>query len=215
MLSKQDPAYPGDERFLASGTTPLFRVGVPHTVGIVQVGNQITVSADGRLLTKFTDTQRPYLTGAFGIYCEDAQAQFPPHPPPQLPSPPRAPAPHRNTHYPQSMTRCPRKAEVSDDASKPYQPNVPLRWPHPRRRIMVIYGTRPEAVKVAPLIRALDESALFTPLRRRHRPAPDHARPGQRRLRDQARIDLDIHQPGQTLTDITTRALAGVQTLLA
>ena len=76
VLSKQDPAYPGHERFLASGTTPLFRVGVPHSVGVVQVGNRITVSADGHLLTQFTDTQRPYLTGAFGMYCEDAQAQF-------------------------------------------------------------------------------------------------------------------------------------------
>jgi hypothetical protein len=76
VLSKQDPAYPGQQRFLASGTTPRFRVGVPHSVGVVQAGNRITVSADGRLLTQFTDTQRPYLTGAFGMYCEDAHAQF-------------------------------------------------------------------------------------------------------------------------------------------
>ena len=76
VLSKQDAAYPGHQRFLASGTTPLFRVGVSHSVGVVQVGNQITVSADGHLLTQFTDTQRPYLTGAFGMYCEDAHAQF-------------------------------------------------------------------------------------------------------------------------------------------
>ena len=76
VLSKQDPAYPGHQRFLASGTTPLFRVGVPHSVGVVQAGNRITVSADGHLLTRFTDTQRPYLTGAFGMYCEDAHAQF-------------------------------------------------------------------------------------------------------------------------------------------
>ena len=58
----------------------MFRLGVPHIVGIVQVGNQITVSADGRLLTHFTDTQRPYLTGEFGFYCEDAQAQLRPDP---------------------------------------------------------------------------------------------------------------------------------------
>ena len=32
------------------------------------------------------------------------------------------------------------------------------------RQIMVIYGTRPEAVKVAPLIRALDDSEVFTPV---------------------------------------------------
>ena len=32
------------------------------------------------------------------------------------------------------------------------------------RQIMVIYGTRPEAVKVAPLIQALDRSEVFTPV---------------------------------------------------
>ena len=54
----------------------MFRVGVPHSVGIVQIGDQITVSADGHLLTQFTDTQQAYLTGAFGLYSEDAQARF-------------------------------------------------------------------------------------------------------------------------------------------
>jgi cellulose synthase/poly-beta-1,6-N-acetylglucosamine synthase-like glycosyltransferase len=90
VLSKQDPAYPGHQRFLASGRTPLFRVGVPHSVGVVQAGNRITVSADGRLLRKFTDTQRPYLTGAFGMYCEDAHAQFDHIRLTQLPASPQA-----------------------------------------------------------------------------------------------------------------------------
>ena len=90
VLSKQDPAYPGDERFLASGTTPLFRVGVPHSVGVVQVGNRITVSADGHQLTQFTDTERPYLTGAFGMYSEDAQVQFDHIRITQLPASPQA-----------------------------------------------------------------------------------------------------------------------------
>ena len=76
VLSKQDPAYRGDERFLASGSSPRFRVGAPHRVGIVQIGNQITVSADGRRLTQFTDTQRPYLSGGFGVYSEDSEARF-------------------------------------------------------------------------------------------------------------------------------------------
>ena len=75
-LSKQDPAYRGGERFLASGLRPAFEVGVPHNVGIVQVGNQITVSADGQVLTHFTDTENPYLSGAVGFYTEDAQAAF-------------------------------------------------------------------------------------------------------------------------------------------
>jgi 1,2-diacylglycerol 3-beta-glucosyltransferase len=76
VLSKQDPAYRGDERFLASGRTPGFPVGRPHQVQITQAGPTITVHADGHLLTRFTDTLRPYLTGSLGLYCEDSLAQF-------------------------------------------------------------------------------------------------------------------------------------------
>jgi 1,2-diacylglycerol 3-beta-glucosyltransferase len=76
LLSKQDPAYPGGERFLASGRTPRFRVGVPHLVGIVQIGDQITVSGDDHLLTRFTDTRQAYLRGSFGAYSEDSDARF-------------------------------------------------------------------------------------------------------------------------------------------
>ena len=76
LLSKQDPAYPGGERFLASGRTPRFRVGVPHSVGIVQIGDQITVSGDGHVLTRFTDTRQAYLRGSFGAYSEDSNARF-------------------------------------------------------------------------------------------------------------------------------------------
>jgi hypothetical protein len=47
-LSKQDPRYPGGQRFLASGRTPAFPVGSWHRIGIVQVGDQIDVAADGR-----------------------------------------------------------------------------------------------------------------------------------------------------------------------
>jgi len=76
LLSKQDPAYPGGERFLASGKLPQFPIGAEHRVGVVQSGNQITVSAEGRVLTKFVDTERPYLTGGFGVYAEDSVARF-------------------------------------------------------------------------------------------------------------------------------------------
>jgi UDP-N-acetylglucosamine 2-epimerase (non-hydrolysing) len=83
------------------------------------------------------------------------------------------------------------------------------------RRIMIVYGTRPEAVKVAPLIRALKDSPLFTPLvavTAQHRSMLDQVNDvfGIR-----PEFDLDIHHPGQTLAAITTRALDGVQGLLA
>jgi len=86
---------------------------------------------------------------------------------------------------------------------------------HDPKRIMVIYGTRPEAVKVAPLIQALQAAPLFTPVvavTAQHRSMLDQVNEVFGVTPD---FDLDIHQPGQTLTSITTRALVGVQQLLA
>jgi len=83
------------------------------------------------------------------------------------------------------------------------------------RRIMVIYGTRPEAVKVAPLIQALDRSEMFTPVvavTAQHRSMLDQVNAV---FGVEPAFDLDIHQPGQTLTEITTRALSGVRSVLA
>ena len=83
------------------------------------------------------------------------------------------------------------------------------------RKIMVIYGTRPEAVKVAPLIRALEASPIFTPLvavTAQHRSMLDQV---NEVFDIKPEFDLDSHRPGQTLTAITTRALHGVQEMLA
>jgi UDP-N-acetylglucosamine 2-epimerase (non-hydrolysing) len=81
--------------------------------------------------------------------------------------------------------------------------------------IMVVYGTRPEAIKVAPLIRALDESGLFTVLvavTAQHRTMLDQVNDV---FGIKPEFDLDIHSQGQTLADITTRALTGAHALLA
>ena len=106
---------------------------------------------------------------------------------------------------------------LAQETSDPLPPQPPERRHDgtPRRRIMVIYGTRPEAVKVAPLILSLTKSALFVPLvgvTAQHRSMLDQVNAVFGITPD---FDLDIHQPGQTLTDITTRALRGVQELLA
>jgi UDP-N-acetylglucosamine 2-epimerase (non-hydrolysing) len=80
-------------------------------------------------------------------------------------------------------------------------------------RIMVVFGTRPEAIKVAPVLTALEDSPLFEPIvvvTGQHREmltqvlelfsiVPDH--------------DLGILEPRQTLTSVTTRALAGLEPL--
>ncbi|MDQ2680137.1 MAG: DUF1080 domain-containing protein, partial [Candidatus Eremiobacteraeota bacterium] len=75
-LGKEDPAYPDNQRYLATGTTPRFTIGNHYLVRIVQVGSQITVYVDGTTLTTFNDAERPYSAGALGLYCEDSHVQF-------------------------------------------------------------------------------------------------------------------------------------------
>ena len=75
-LGKEDPAYPGSQRYLATGSTPSFPVGTPHTVRVRQVGNEISVWANGKLLTRYRDTERPYRMGRIGLYTEDAHVYF-------------------------------------------------------------------------------------------------------------------------------------------
>jgi hypothetical protein len=75
-LGKEDPAYPGAQRYLRTGSSPTFAVGKWHTMRIRQVGNVITVWGDGIRLTSFTDRQRPYRSGHVGLYNEDSLVHF-------------------------------------------------------------------------------------------------------------------------------------------
>lgn len=74
-LGKEDPAYPGAQRFLATGSQP-FPIGSWYSVRIRHVGTTMRVWADGALLATFTDGQRPYVDGAIGLYSEDARVRF-------------------------------------------------------------------------------------------------------------------------------------------
>ena len=78
------------------------------------------------------------------------------------------------------------------------------------RKILVIYGTRPEAIKMAPVVKALENSPHLEPI---------VAVTGQHReMLDQVNAlfdivpqhDLDIIQPRQQLHEITMRALGGL-----
>lgn len=78
------------------------------------------------------------------------------------------------------------------------------------RRIMVVYGTRPEAVKLAPVVMALRNAPDLEPyvvVTGQHREMLDQVNllfgidPDQ---------DLNIFGPGRSLTGVTTKALAGV-----
>lgn len=81
--------------------------------------------------------------------------------------------------------------------------------------VMPIYGTRPEAIKMAPIVAALKADDAFecvVTVTGQHREmldqvnelfgiTPDH--------------DLDIHQPGQSLAGILTRTINGLDSLFA
>lgn len=75
-LGKEDPAYPGAQRFLATGASPTFPVDTNYRVRVVKVGSTMTVWVDGTKLTSFTDEERPYGGGSFGLYNEDAEVWF-------------------------------------------------------------------------------------------------------------------------------------------
>jgi hypothetical protein len=74
-LGKRDPAYPGGQRFLATGRTA-YPVGDWYDVRVEQRGPVLAVSVGGKPLVTFTDKERPYLRGNVGAYTEDATVRF-------------------------------------------------------------------------------------------------------------------------------------------
>lgn len=78
------------------------------------------------------------------------------------------------------------------------------------KKVMVVYGTRPEAIKMAPIVKALDRSPVLEPVvvvTGQHRELLD----GVNALFDIVpRHDLDIIEPRQQLHEVTCRALDGL-----
>ncbi|MEU6365265.1 UDP-N-acetylglucosamine 2-epimerase (non-hydrolyzing) [Streptomyces sp. NPDC046931] len=82
------------------------------------------------------------------------------------------------------------------------------------KRIMTVYGTRPEAIKMAPVVEALRASDHFEPLvavTGQHRSMLDQV---NRLFGIEPDHDLGILSAGQTLTDITTRTLERLRPVL-
>lgn len=80
---------------------------------------------------------------------------------------------------------------------------------------MTVYGTRPEAIKVAPVIRALQESEQFesvTVVTGQHREMLDQVNEIFEIVPD---FDLDIFGHGQTLAGITAKILERLDPILA
>ncbi len=82
------------------------------------------------------------------------------------------------------------------------------------KKIMVIFGTRPEAIKMAPVIKELEKRENLMPIvcvTAQHRQMLDQELEVFQIKPD---YDLDIMEQGQTLTDITIKSLHGIENVL-
>lgn len=75
-LGKRDPAYPGGQRFLATGDDICARRGSPSTIVLTAKGNRLRLKIAGATVATVVDSQRPYRSGTAGMYSEDADVTF-------------------------------------------------------------------------------------------------------------------------------------------
>ena len=81
-------------------------------------------------------------------------------------------------------------------------------------KVMSVFGTRPEAIKMAPLVKALEateEIHSIVCVTAQHREMLDQV---LEVFDIQPDYDLDIMKSKQTLTDITIRALKGLEEVM-
>jgi len=84
-----------------------------------------------------------------------------------------------------------------------------------KKRVMCVFGTRPEAVKLAPVVHALRRSKTLEPvvaITAQHREMLDQM---MRWFDVKADYDLDLMRHGQTLAELTSRVVTGVDELLS
>lgn len=81
-------------------------------------------------------------------------------------------------------------------------------------RVLSVFGTRPEAIKMAPVVTALERSGTFESLvcvTAQHREMLDQV---LRLFRIEPHFDLNLMRQGQDLTDITMAVLGGLREVL-
>lgn len=82
-------------------------------------------------------------------------------------------------------------------------------------KLLIVFGTRPEAIKMAPVVKALQESSKLQVrvcVTGQHRQMLDQV---LRLFEITPEFDLDLMQPGQTLTQLTCNILQGMESVLA
>lgn len=78
-------------------------------------------------------------------------------------------------------------------------------------RILTVFGTRPEAIKMAPVVKAISSDDFFDSrvcITAQHREMLDQV---LSLFKIEPDFDLDIMKPGQSLTDITAHVLKGLE----
>ena len=84
-----------------------------------------------------------------------------------------------------------------------------------KKKILLVFGTRPEAIKMAPLVKVLQADAEHFETRvcvtAQHRQMLDQVLDV---FNIQAEYDLNIMAPGQDLYDITSKVLLGLRDVL-
>ncbi|WP_316699674.1 non-hydrolyzing UDP-N-acetylglucosamine 2-epimerase [Paratissierella segnis] len=81
-------------------------------------------------------------------------------------------------------------------------------------KVMTVFGTRPEGIKMAPILKALEKRSNIESvicITAQHREMLDQV---LRLFNIKPDYDLNIFKPGQTLTEITTRALEGLEEVI-
>lgn len=84
-----------------------------------------------------------------------------------------------------------------------------------KKRILTIFGTRPEAIKMAPLVRALQADSRFISklcVTAQHREMLDQV---LKLFKVSPEYDLNIMKPGQSLSKITSRIITGLQPVIS
>jgi UDP-N-acetylglucosamine 2-epimerase (non-hydrolysing) len=110
----------------------------------------------------------------------------------------------------QSMATELQNSNPFNDIHCPVDPYAQLHS-HPMLKILIVFGTRSEAIKLAPLIKEFAREATFNTkicVTGQHRELLDHVLAFFKITPD---YDLNLMAPNQSLFDITSKALAGLK----
>ena len=81
-------------------------------------------------------------------------------------------------------------------------------------KIMTVYGTRPEAIKVAPVIKALENDERFESVAVSTGQHKEMLEQVNKMFGITPKHDLGLMKPGQTLNEIVSRAIAGLDAVI-